>query len=233
MWRVRDAESFQTASVLPALPPRPAQEKKAGRMRVRQEDTVWEVFAAWLSQWACWHTLFEAFAAAGCCHVSFRATAINARSCCPSSATPVHLSRQSSCRRSPSLALSVARSSFFSPLAVLGIHPFMSILSCPLSFSSSFPACLFRTFTPVVAHCVEVSRTRSGRGQVGDAAIDLPDASVIIQVTGGSTCPCMPFCMLRALCPPCGRSSPPLPFFFTNRPPHSGKKMWRHVRVPS
>jgi hypothetical protein len=162
--------------------------------------------------------------AAGCCDVSFRATAINARSCCPSSATPVHLSRQSSCRRSPSLALSVARSSFFSPLAVLGIHPFMSILSCPLSFSSYFPACLFRTFTPVVAHCVEVSRTRSGRGQVGDAAIDLPDASVIIQVTGGSTCPCMPFCMLRALCLPCGRSSPPLPFFFTNRPPHSEKR---------
>jgi hypothetical protein len=68
VWRVRDAESFQTASVLPALPPRPAQEKKAGRMRVRQEDTVWEVFAAWLSQCACWHTLFEPFAA--CCLLS-------------------------------------------------------------------------------------------------------------------------------------------------------------------
>ena len=53
---------LKTARVLPALPPRPAQEKKAGRMRVRQGDTVWEVFAAWLSQCACWHTLFEPFA---------------------------------------------------------------------------------------------------------------------------------------------------------------------------
>jgi hypothetical protein len=71
-------------------------------------------------------------------------------------------------------------------------HPFFYFLSLSLFF---LPRVLAPHFHPRGI----VLKFRES-GQVGDAAIDLPDASVIIQVPAMLPCACMPAHILCALC---------------------------------